>query len=97
MAGFVRYQEKNGVEYASFIIGKRVGGKKVNDTTNLGRVVDKERMIFKNRKQGTFTFNPEIGVKPLPTTAETGIFDFGNAYVYGKILEKAGVYKEGRN
>ena len=91
MAGYIRYQEKNGALYASFIVGKRVGGKKENETTNLGRVIDKERMVYKNRKQGIFTFTPESGVRHLPGVPETGIYDFGNAYVYSKVIESSGL------
>lgn len=90
MAGFIRYQVKNGVEYASFYVAKRVGGSKTNEVTNLGRVIDKERNIFQNRKQGKFTFSPETGVTELPNAVESGIYDFGNAFALNSVLSACG-------
>ena len=43
--GFIRYEQKNGVEYASIYRGKRVEGKKVNDVEYLGRVINKENGV----------------------------------------------------
>lgn len=36
---------------------RREGGKKVNDTEYLGRVVDKEKGVFRNKARGTFLFS----------------------------------------
>jgi len=47
--GFIRYEKKDGAEYAFICKAKRVDGKKTNDVENLGRVVDRARGIYKNR------------------------------------------------
>jgi len=90
MAGFIRYQVKNNVEYASHCVAKRVDGKKINDVINLGRVIDKERGIYENRKNGRFAYTIENGIVELPAEVETGIYDFGNAFSLHKVLENRG-------
>jgi hypothetical protein len=90
MSGFIRYQCKNGVEYASYCVAKRIDGRKINEVTNLGRVIDKKRSIFQNRTQGKFSFSVNTGVTELPATIETDIYDFGNAYALHSSLEKCG-------
>lgn len=59
---FIRYYTKNGVEYACLQSSSRIkdeisskyGG-------NLGRVIDKEKGIFKNRKRGYYRYTIEDG------------------------------------
>jgi hypothetical protein len=52
--GFFRYQVRytNGknTEYAYYCHAKRVNGKKKNNETWLGRVIDKEKHIFYTKK-----------------------------------------------
>ena len=89
--GFIRYEQKNGVEYASVYRAKRVGAKKVNDIEWLGRVIDKEKGIYKSRERGTFTFTLDNGVvEQQPPIMEKLILDFGDSYFLDKILEKNG-------
>ena len=92
MAGFIRVQKRKGRLYASFVVGKRVNGKKINETTNLGKVIDLERGVFQNRERGKFTFTVQDGFTNLPDIheQETGIYDFGNAYVLEKVLAQCG-------
>lgn len=60
-AGFIHFYERNGREYAEFCIPKRTGGKKTNDVTYLGTVVDKEKGVFKSRQRGVFRFSVQEG------------------------------------
>nr|WP_319475213.1 hypothetical protein [uncultured Sphaerochaeta sp.] len=55
-AGIISYQTKNGIRYARFCIARYKDGKKFNEESSLGRVIDEEKGIFKNRERGVFTF-----------------------------------------
>jgi len=58
----IEYRVKNGIEYA--LISKSVrNGSKVGKAprTNLGRVIDKEKGIYKNRERGIFMYDPSSG------------------------------------
>jgi len=89
--GFIRYEKKNGIEYASVYQAKRVGSKKINDIKWLGRVINKEKGIFKSREKGTFTFTLDGGIisdTNLPSANEKLILDFGDSYFLNEILER---------
>ena len=87
--GFIRYETKNGIEYASVYKARREGGKKVNDTEYLGRVVDKEKGIFRNRARGTFHFSFENGVvETSPPKMEKLILDFGDSFFLVEMLKR---------
>jgi hypothetical protein len=90
MAGYIRYQTKNGVEYAVHNVARRVDGIKRDDTVNLGRVIDKQRGIYRSRERGTFSFTLENGFQALPNVLQKGILDFGNAFVLHQVLQKCG-------
>ena len=88
-AGFISYQTKNGIRYARFCIARYKDGKKFNEETSLGRVIDEGRGIFKNRERGVFTFSVEDGYGPAPDDAANegqgkgkfrAILDFGDSY-----------------
>jgi len=90
-SGFIRYEQKNGVEYASVYRAKRVGSKKINDIEWLGRVIDKEKGIFRSRERGTFTFTLDSGaIEQQSTAAEKLILDFGDSYFLNEMLERNG-------
>lgn len=60
---YIAYNIKNGHEYATITSSVRDGKKVVKgESTNLGRVLDKERGIYRNRERGVFTFCLETGV-----------------------------------
>jgi transposase len=67
--GFITYQIRTNnippIEYATFRIAKRVEGKKVNDNLWLGKVIDKEKGIFQNRKNGYYKFTIDEGITEL--------------------------------
>ena len=55
----IEYRMKNGIEYALISKSIRVGAKiGKGPRTNLGRVIDKEKGIYKNRERGIFMYNP---------------------------------------
>ena len=58
---FIRYYQKGGREYAEIRTSKRVGGKIHHERINLGRVINKDKGVFQNRKRGLFVFTPEDG------------------------------------
>ncbi len=94
--GFIRYEVKNGVEYASLYKAKRKDGKKINEVEYLGRVIDKARGIYKNRTRGQFTFSIKEGYASTPSfiepiIKEKLILDFGDAYVLDEILKLSGL------
>lgn len=54
---FIAYTMKRGVEYATLTESVRKGEKVgKGNSVNLGRVLDKERGIYRNRERGVFTF-----------------------------------------
>ena len=90
--GFIRYEQKNGVEYASVYRAKRVGSKKTNDIEWLGRVINKEKGIYRSRERGTFAFTLDGGVVEQQSTAvEKLILDFGDSYFLNEMLERNGI------
>jgi len=89
--GFIRYERKNGVEYASVYRGRRIGSKKTNDIEWLGLVVDKEKGVYRSRERGTFTFTLDSGVfEQQPTIAEKLILDFVDSYFLNELLMRYG-------
>ena len=59
---YYSYFTRNGIEYASATSSVRKGGRVTKgDQVYLGRVVDKERHIFRNRERGLFSYDIETG------------------------------------
>ena len=100
---FIAYDLKNGVEYGKAITSTR-DGKQVNKTyINLGRVIDKDKHIFKNRAHGIFVFNPEDGSFSTPDSSvilpavkrppvkEKLILDFGDSYFLNQFIQNDGI------
>jgi hypothetical protein len=96
---FIRYITKgDGHEYASLADTVR-NGKQVKQgyLGNLGRVVDKEAGIFRNRERGLFRYTLEDGYCELPvdysekleppTKEERLILDFGDSFFLYQFLE----------
>ena len=64
---FIVYQEKKGIEYATLTKSIRKGATVSKEYINLGRVIDKEKGVYQNRKRGVFTYDPktdEYGICP---------------------------------
>lgn len=69
MAGYIQYKVQNGIEYASFRVSSWDSEAKKHDKSimNLGRVIDKDNLIFKNREHGIYQFDLENqSFKPMP-------------------------------
>lgn len=69
---YINYQpNRSGIVYASATTSKRVGRRIVKDKDEsiyLGRVLDRERLIFKNKIDGIFQFDLRTGKKfPAPS------------------------------
>lgn len=55
---FIEYKMINNIEYAMLVSSVRIDGKvKKGKRINLGRVIDKQKSIYKNRERGLFTYN----------------------------------------
>ena len=98
---YINYDQKGNYEYATASSSKR-NGKSVGKDQQiyLGRVIDKERHIFKSKDRGMFVFDPEsISFTPvsedvMPTLPkaedkrrrEQLILDFGNAFFFDQFI-----------
>jgi len=98
MSGFIRYEQKNNIVYASVYRSKRIENKKTNDIEYLGRVINREKGVFKNRKRGVFCYSLEDGYTKAPAEylsllgKECLILDFGDAFLLHELLKKTGLY-----
>jgi hypothetical protein len=87
---------KNGKEYHTLVESKRVNGKKIDvPVLYLGRLMDKDKSIYRNREKGTFVYNNEEKAieATLPFTKEKLILDFGDCFILEELLAKTG-FKE---
>lgn len=96
---YIRYvNNPNGVVYASLVDGIRIGNTvRQKYIASLGRVVDREKGIYKNRERGIFQFSLENGYSQVPgellPSEETApekeklILDFGDSYVLEKYFQ----------
>ena len=95
---FVSYSRKGDRTYARLVTSRRVDGKVVKETSNLGRVVDRERNVFRSRERGTFTFDPatgEFGPAPSggwPPPAELLVLDFGDTWALDSLATSEGLW-----
>ena len=95
---FVSYSDKGGATYARLVTSRRVDGRVVKETSNLGRVVDRERHVFRSRERGTFTFDPETGeygpapAGDWPAPAERLVLDFGDAWALDWLARSEGLW-----
>lgn len=95
---FVSYSRKGDKTYARAVTSRRVDGKVVKETSNLGRVVDRERNVFRSRERGTFTFDPatgEFGPAPSgdwPQPAERLVLDFGDCWALDSLARSEGLW-----
>ena len=90
---FIHVDTKNGNEYHTLVESKRVNGKKVDvPILYLGRLVDKEKSIYRNRERGTFVYNSkEMAIEATqPFTKEMLILDFGDSYILDELLTRTG-------
>ena len=97
---FIHYRKQNRIEYAYVYTPHRVNGKKLNDPEYLGRVIDKVKGVYRNRKRGLFAYNIESGYTSVdPDTLliepkeEKLILDFGDAFFLYAVLKKDALYE----
>ena len=89
----IHVDRKNGAEYHTLVESKRVDGKKVDvPILYLGRLIDREKGIYRNREKGTFVYNSEEGaIEPAqPIAKEKLILDFGDSYILDELLARTG-------
>ena len=98
---YIAYDVKNGIEYAKLCVSKREGEAVLKDYTNLGRVLDKERGIYRNRERGVFTYNLATNtygkpsaefVPPAANRKESLILDFGDVFFLDQFIRMKGLY-----
>lgn len=90
--------------YASAGISKRNGSDTSVDVIYLGRVLDKDAGIYKSRKRGIFTFNPETGEFGTPPEGyvppkkedrrkkhKKVSVDFGDAFFMNSFIHASGM------
>ena len=95
---FIHYQKTKGILYASVYTPRKVKGKKDNQPQYLGRVVDKEQGIYRNKERGVFRYSLEDGFSlayPLSQTQkeEKRILDFGDVFVLQQTLQSHGYWE----
>ena len=90
-------------EYASAAISRRNGSNTSIEYTYLGRVLDREKGIYKSKNRGVFTFNtstgeygtvPEEYIPPALTTAKMQkrvSVDFGDTFFMNCFLHSSGL------
>ena len=95
---FVSYSRKGDKTYARMVTSRRVGGVVVKETSNLGRVVDRERHVFRSRERGTSAFDPKgggFGPAPAgdwPAPPERLVLDFGDAWALDSLATSEGLW-----
>jgi len=98
---YIGYDLKNGIKYAKICSSTRIGGKVKTTQQSLGRVIDEENGIYKNRKRGLFTYSlatgefgqPDPALIPAPARRkqEKLILDFGDAYFLDAYIRMKGL------
>ena len=103
--GSKRSYTKRGVEYAEWRVSVRRGGKVTHERRNLGRVVDRERLIFQRRGGPAYGIDADGGQRdvttdelpalperePLEWGVEREPLDFGDAFFAVEYLRSMGL------
>lgn len=103
---YINYNIVGGIEYGTATTSVRNGHKVgKSEQIYLGRVIDKERGIFKNRRRGIFAYDVEANTfSPVPADYQEPenrhktkypkrpdlIVSFGDAYLLDEYLKKSG-------
>jgi hypothetical protein len=96
---FISYYNNKGHDYARICTPARVNGKKTNNPVYLGRVIDKQQGIFRNKERGVFSFSLENGYSNAPedpmasvnAAKAKGCLSFGHVYCAHALLERFGL------
>jgi hypothetical protein len=89
----IHIDRKNGTEYHTLVESKRIDGKKVDvPILYLGRIIDKEKGIYRNRERGIFVYKSDEGIieSAQPLAKEKLILDFGDSYVLNEVITTTG-------
>ena len=105
---YVNYRTVGGIEYATAIVSKREGKKIIKERKRyLGRVIDKEKQIFKNKENGMFQYNiendtcqpvpsnfiePQIVRKNRRKSRPNYVVSFGDSYFLDQYLKQIEFY-----
>ena len=106
---YINYNTVNGIEYGTLTSSVRSGHKVgKSDQVYLGRVIDKERGVFKSRDRGLFTYDLETNTfGSVPAEYETPsmerktkyprratlVVSFGDVFLLDEYLRKSGLQK----
>lgn len=100
---YISYKKgKDGREYATVMTSQRESGKSTkSEVVYLGLVVDRDKGIYRNRKRGTFTYDPEKGVYGTPAWGNVPLperkgairfnLDFGDIYLLDRVMDAVGL------
>ncbi|MGN8852592.1 hypothetical protein, partial [Anaerobiospirillum succiniciproducens] len=97
---YIEYNILNGAEYARLRLSVRNGATvSHHKSITLGRVLDKQRMIFKSHEHGVYQYDISTGKRMPPpedfdikvvrkNAREILIVDFGNVNFFQKYIER---------
>lgn len=100
LPGYIFYENKSGNTYGKYFKSTYVkDGKIYHDSEHLGKVIDKELGLFRNRKRGYFTFNLKDGYGAPPghinpeilTYPKLKSLDFGDIWMVDQVLKQTGL------
>ena len=84
--------------YARLVTSRRVDGRVARETSDLGRVVDRRRNVFRSRERGTSALDPgtgELGPAPAggwPVPPEGLVLDLGDAWALDSLATSEGLW-----
>lgn len=100
---YLAYDLKNGTEYAKLCTSHWKNGKDRKTYINLGRVIDKEKHIFRNRARGVFSYDIETNTYTPVETIEkmesnvilspSLILNFGDVWFIDQFIKTEGLDK----
>ena len=101
---YIGYDIKNGKKYAKICKSERINGKVKTTQIPLGRVINEEAGIYRNRKLGIFTYDLNTNTYGKPSASviippdfranarEKLILDFGDVFFLDEYISKLGLY-----
>lgn len=106
---YINYKIKDGIEYAMVVTSVRKGSSVTKEKPlYLGRVIDKEQCIFKNRERGIFKYDiqtntfssvpaeyqePPLKRKTKYPVRPTLVVSFGDVFLFDEFLKNSGFIK----
>ena len=101
---YIEFYKIHGYEYARLRSSVRQGAEiKHSKSVALGRVLDKEKLIFRSREDGVFQYDPKTDTRNPPpaefkaklvrkTAAEKLIVDFGDVHFFDQYIKSLGLW-----